>query len=392
VSSAGWEQVAASNYSSYVLSALENPDQIWEKPYRGLNQQQQNLLMTIFFSIEFGELIEVLRTNFASVNKQICNYHGQTTQPDDFENSLKSLETGFVSITGKRVNFVNPSLKDFLKSKLDNPELLTLLIYSISRVEWGANLWTYLESICSNKPNKLVEFANIFVNCLAVFENSPTSKPAKIENSVYYVRDDMSVVQRLNFLFELWRATRNAKFLKSMQILLVPDNPLSEHHQDVRGIPEVYWQLERFLDDKNPIKQNLLNDLQGMLWRDLNSLAVDELAEMYSEIQEFMKDTIEERTVSSLDSMISSEFEDVEYVIDRLSESDLTQHLEIIENLASVTGKDGGDAISIISDRIARLEDRTYEHKGSIYPKSTQTSTDVLSDRELQSLFRTLVK
>lgn len=49
----------------------------------------------------------------------MCLFYSQPIEPYDFEEALRSLESGFISIAGGVVTFVNPSVRDFLKSYLN---------------------------------------------------------------------------------------------------------------------------------------------------------------------------------------------------------------------------------------------------------------------------------
>ena len=65
--------------------------------------------------------------------------------PDDFEMALRSLESGFITISGQKVNFVNPSIRDFLKAYLlKDIEFLQLLPAGVKRADWTKRLWDYI--------------------------------------------------------------------------------------------------------------------------------------------------------------------------------------------------------------------------------------------------------
>ena len=140
--------VAPSEYPSYLFKALESPELIWSKPLRALDMKSQNLLVALYFGNEFGLSIYGLRVHFSELHKSICAHYGQPTMPTDFDDALGSLESGFISISGQSVSFVNPSLRDFLKLYLQEHEFLLLVPPTAQRADWARALWTHVKEVC----------------------------------------------------------------------------------------------------------------------------------------------------------------------------------------------------------------------------------------------------
>ena len=131
------DTVEPAEYPAHLFRALENPDLIWSKPFRALDMKSQNLLIALYFGSQSGTMIGELSIIFSPLHRNICAHYGQPTMPIDFEDALRSLESGFVSIAGQSVSFVNPSLRDFLRSYLVDRELLLLLPPTAQRSDWG---------------------------------------------------------------------------------------------------------------------------------------------------------------------------------------------------------------------------------------------------------------
>ena len=72
VSSDLLDAVEPEGYPRYIYASLQNPDLIWSKPYRTLNMKCQNLLITLFFSSQYGQGVEVLRANFLELHRTVC--------------------------------------------------------------------------------------------------------------------------------------------------------------------------------------------------------------------------------------------------------------------------------------------------------------------------------
>lgn len=101
VSSDCIDVVQPAEFPNYVYHALENPELVWSKPYRSLDIKSQNLLVTLFFGSEYGQEIAKLRGNFSELHRVVCRHYGQPAKPTDFEEALRSLESGFISIAGQ---------------------------------------------------------------------------------------------------------------------------------------------------------------------------------------------------------------------------------------------------------------------------------------------------
>ena len=146
---------APSEYPGHLFKALENPELIWSKPLRALDIKSHNVLVALYFGSEFGQAINLLRLNFSELHRIICAHYGQPAMPTDFDDALRSLESGFISISGQSVSFVNPSLRDFLKLYLAEREFLLLLPSTTQRADWGGALWAHVKDVFKTDPEAL---------------------------------------------------------------------------------------------------------------------------------------------------------------------------------------------------------------------------------------------
>ncbi|MBO0217180.1 hypothetical protein J0676_27305, partial [Vibrio sp. Vb2880] len=84
-----------------------------------------------------------------------------------------SLESGFISISGGSVDFVNPSVQDFLKSYLNDKEFLGLLPTIAVKAKWAKNLWEHMKSVFKERED-LKYCAHKFSDFATKIESSPT--------------------------------------------------------------------------------------------------------------------------------------------------------------------------------------------------------------------------
>ena len=131
-------------YPAAFLDALTHPGRLWDIAFRThISKSCQHLLFALFFSSEYGVTIEKLRIAYQALHPHLCAKYGEPHDPKDFEEALKILEGGFITITGKDVRFVNPSLRDYLTEYLDDKALLSEFAAITNQSEWAQAVWQH---------------------------------------------------------------------------------------------------------------------------------------------------------------------------------------------------------------------------------------------------------
>ena len=220
VSSDCFEEIKSTSYPQYIYTSLENPDRIWSTPFRALSMRCRNLLVALYFCSESGENIETLREVFTSLHNIASSSHRQPTMPNDFEDSLHMLESGFVAISGKKVTLVNPSLRDFLKAYLIDSEFLKLLPPSARRSDWSARLWKHCKNLFTAHPQRLSELAALFGSFAQIIDQTPSVVHGGDRSAGSHSSPDLALSQRVELLLEWWQHTEDDLFLQSALDLL----------------------------------------------------------------------------------------------------------------------------------------------------------------------------
>ena len=261
-SSESIEFVAPSEYPGYLFNALENPDLIWRKPLCALDMRSQNLLFALYFGSEYGQGIDQLRSNYLELHKTICAHYNQPMMPTDFNDALKSLESGFISISGQSVSFVNPSLRDFLKIYLVEREFLLLLPSTTQRADWGGALWVHVKDIFKTKPNVLREFAKKFATFARTIESTPTFRSEEdIDHGLASRKDDLALSERVELLLEWWKTSGSSEFIEKALQILSEDGLDMVPWQDGQSLPAIHWWVRDSLEEKTSAqKQSLRGD------------------------------------------------------------------------------------------------------------------------------------
>jgi broad-specificity NMP kinase len=116
--------ISSIDYPAHFLDMLDNPSEIWARIFHEkISEPSRNLLLVLAScGIEVG--INELRQAFLSYQKYMAEIYRSTRTSQDFERSLRDLESNFVKITrfpsSSTVAFHNPSIADFIEVHLQN--------------------------------------------------------------------------------------------------------------------------------------------------------------------------------------------------------------------------------------------------------------------------------
>lgn len=136
-------QVAAENYQRYVEELLDNPDQIWSHAFNEqISEPARNILFCLATLSDFGEKLIDLEPAWQTLHRHKAQKYNFSTSPRDFRKALDEIEGSFIKIDDQAVDFLNPSIRDFLNNQIrGNKEFVEDLILSAVRFNQLANLW-----------------------------------------------------------------------------------------------------------------------------------------------------------------------------------------------------------------------------------------------------------
>jgi hypothetical protein len=137
-------EVGPDAYPKAFLNALNNPRQLWDTAFRThIPAKCRHLLFSLFFCSEYGVEIDELRGAFEALHPLLCHQYNIAQDIKDFEEALKILEGGFVSISSGRVTFINPSVRDYLTDYLDDAALLGMFAKAAQKADWAEAVWRH---------------------------------------------------------------------------------------------------------------------------------------------------------------------------------------------------------------------------------------------------------
>jgi hypothetical protein len=140
-------EVAPDDYPRLFLQTLESPNKIWEKAFRQhISLKARVLLYCMYFSeneglSDPGIRIERLRIFFDRAVVAFGSVAKEELRASMFEETLREIKSSFVTIDGAKVNFINPSVQDFLSRETADDTVLATLAKCVPTLAAAASLW-----------------------------------------------------------------------------------------------------------------------------------------------------------------------------------------------------------------------------------------------------------
>ena len=380
--------IEADDYPKAFMSALANPSRIWEVAFKThIDDPCRHLLVALFFSSSFGEEIAMLRRSFNSLHETICSKLGLPRALQDFENALRTLEGSFIDIEETSVNFINPSVRDFLSEYLIDSDILRAAASSAQTVRFAYTVWQFAKDKFLLAPAKTF-IAGGFHSVIDILKTRPHRKLVD-GNSI--VVADMSNAARLTLLLEWWSETSNEAFL-SAAAEIANDPPQGfDTWKDTDALVELIGKIEDgnyFQDHPNisTLKSQLENSVvilleQGMWAYELKTVSdtVEKTPQLSPKIREAVKAAI----INEIDNV-------TDICRDLDSSSTLSDHAEALKSLgprADIPDWSLSSALEHIEERIAEIEE--HETPSSRSPSFSDNSSDddEFGDEAIEALF-----
>lgn len=146
LTSADYYSVDDESIQATVLRVLDNPSELWDRPYRShLSIDARCLLWAIFFTGLYKGKELCLQ-----LFKRIAVNAGQQIEPADavsrFRTGMKELNGSFVELRDQEVSFANPGIRDFLSRVFIDDHLLPVVVRSVSTLYEFRSAWTFFRT------------------------------------------------------------------------------------------------------------------------------------------------------------------------------------------------------------------------------------------------------
>lgn len=388
------KNIGAPEYPAAFIHALNHPQKLWEIAFcTHIQPKCQHLLLALFFCSEYGIEIEELRSTYETLHGRLCTTYGIAHGPKDFEDAIRILEGGFVSIRNDSLQFVNPSLRDYLRVYLRDSALLKDIAKSCCESQWAQSVWRHIESE-SPALGELKAFAILFKPIAEEFLKLPVwkRKPDGPRSYSLHVLG-LSNTERIQLLLEWWTASRDARFASlAYELAHAPVEGLdSWRDREAVGLVGQLRDGDYFpgLPGADDIGDALEAGLISLLDRGVPSDELERIADTVDEYQHLIGPTLK----THVDKAICREFADLTEILrDIRSESELDDHKGALGRLGPRAGLPTSivaAAVKTVEEKITELEERSSHTSsaGHTPPSVSPRTEKFFSDDELRNLF-----
>lgn len=376
------EDVPPEKYPAAFVEALDNPRRLWDKAFRKhITPAARHLLISLFLLGNRASWIRNSRVAFESVHAAMCSDLGLPRDPKDFENSLKHLDGSFIVINRNEVDFINPSVRDFLAEYLADEALLKLAMSASRSASMARQIWIFARR--SLPWSRLSEVANAALPIIAQVVEKPDTDDNEVHNA-----------DRLSLLMEWWSHGENDAFYDAA-LSLVQKPPqtfnawcdgakilmLVTHLRDEAYYPECE-QTENMAVILETVAVTIFD---GYIPSD-DLLSMSDIVEQESCFSDLVK--------QAASRAIVKEFNDVESTVaDMTSESDLDEHGDRLRQLApraNISEYELGRALEAVDERISTINEDVEHSADPVLSERSNNIADTFDDKALVNLFDSL--
>lgn len=147
------DQITSSDYAALldgpvraaVSAVLDNPDVLWEKPYRShISDDARSLMLCLFYN-ENTIAIDDLEAAFDPVSRALGHTMPKGDLPARFRTALRELEGSVFAIENRKVTFSNPGVRDFLQRVAEQDRVLPNVLDALrtfGQIKQAWDIWT----------------------------------------------------------------------------------------------------------------------------------------------------------------------------------------------------------------------------------------------------------
>ncbi|MGN4149254.1 restriction endonuclease [Burkholderia gladioli] len=146
LTSADYYSVGDESIQATVLRVLNNPAELWERPYRAhLSADARCLMWAIFFAglyVGMDRCLQLFKRITANAGHQIASSEAVSR----FRTGLKELSGSFVTVGDQEISFANPGIRDFLSKVFIDDHLLPIVVRSVSTIYELRSAWNFFRT------------------------------------------------------------------------------------------------------------------------------------------------------------------------------------------------------------------------------------------------------
>lgn len=388
------QDVEPGDYANAFLTMLKNPLRLWDNAFRThIDDKCRQLLFAMFFCSENSVDRDTLRQAYDPLHAALCARYCVAQDPKDFEEAIRTLEGGFINISGRSISYVNPSVRDYMAEYLNDYALLVEFARAAQKANYAESVWKFgingRLNITARRDLALAfqSVAETFSTIMmwAKNPNNPSS----------YILSDLGIIDRIKLLLDWWKASNEAKFAVLAVELAVTHPGGFSAWRDGADMIELLCELT----DPNCFKgfphvMDLVGQLEAGLIDVLNgSTEIDDLQKISDAIED-QRTRVSPSIIAAMERAIVREIEELpDRVAELDSESTLNDHmgyLGVLGPRAGVPKSDIERAEKIVKERIEAIEEETTTADAPEIPRNKREN-EPFDDDAIRNLFAPLL-
>ncbi|MBN2240295.1 MAG: restriction endonuclease [Dehalococcoidales bacterium] len=349
------QHTSSENYPTLFKDNLDFPQSLWDHAFSSQIGTHSQILLLTLYSLGDRSRIDIVQEAFIQMQKQYKHSYNINIRPGDYSSSLKELEGTFTMTDKHYVSFNNPSVKDFIESKIVNDTTLLQIILE------AALLFSQIESIYRltrdsarilHTSSPLIIDKQLLICTLRQHVNSMIYRQTVIGGDIYITKDTKSIKRALSIL-TIMDDYKDSDFLPIVaqaikNILNVGEESIDQ--DDIKCFRELALSIQKsdFIDNENLCDfMKSLELVYRQLLEQVSSLDdIPILQEIYDNCGyywELPKDCIKSTASEYIESELEYECESLIYSFD-------------IDNLISTLGVIGVKYGLEVDDKISQME------------------------------------
>jgi DNA polymerase III delta prime subunit len=387
--------VTAGTYPVQFVSALNNPELIWDKAFRNhIPRRCRHLLFALYYAPEYGAEIEDVREIFDGVHPLLCAAFGLSSDVKDFEESVRTLEGSFIAIANGSISFINPSVRDYLAGYLDDKALFILMAAGASNASCAARMVDQFKKLPELTGEDWRAMLSRFLPLCRRLNTIPKWRaiPSKPGSLRHY---DLGNSGRIEMLLSWWRASGLLIFLETAIGIAIKPNGGFSPWDDARTLSDILTDL-RTASNMERDQITVLADavetaIHNLLSSNLDPDDLDRIINAIDRNEAAIRQTFVSDIAAAIPRMIDNIADNLGHVD---SASTLSDFVSLVEALAQRVDYDVS-AVTLakraIEQRIEEVsEEAASEDELSVTGDTTGLS-DTFGDQDLSNLFAPLV-
>jgi hypothetical protein len=357
-------EIAPESFCAFIMGIMSNPQEIWREAFqRQISDYARSVLLVLF---TYGGKVELhlLELGWSQLSNFEARKYNYPLSREGFEGALKEIEGSFITITMGSVEFLNPSVKDFISGEIAaSAERLSDLVQTSLRFEQLVTLWRWSRQSKARGPLTMISAASErFVSAVEASIGRPYRHVTTFEKYSVEQRLDLYPEERLAALLEMSNDLESDRLLA-----LAPPTVKSilERWDETAPDFERTAEILKFMEDETWSRTRL----DRTIYNKIRERMLAELPNAYSfrdfvYVDEFLKTTItppsdDENEAYSIgfDTYIKSQFSDDLREITSSGEA-FDDMLEFMAKMMKENGHDTSRQCERIEEAIAEQDER----------------------------------